>query len=458
VAMKTRADYVASLDDGRKMYADGQLVPDLTEHVTFRTTIERVGDGYERYYRPGADASGPYFEIPRSREELRHLMHELLEWDMVTVTTSQGLLAYLTAAARIRPALPEYADRIERYFAYCRDNDIRCVQAITDAKGDRRVGPSKQEDPDVYTRIVERRPDGIVIRGAKLHISSAAVCHEMLVMPTKMMKPGEGDWAVACAVPVNAPGVSIINTNYAPRFNESDFPQSSRFNTPEGFVVFDDVFVPNERVFLAGETEFSAIFAHALGLWERLGGTAHLAEFGDTLVGLAQLVAEANGTQTINHIKEKIAEMVIYSTLVRAGLEAAIANAEPSPEGWYFPSELYTNAAKHYGAAEYSMMVRHLHDIGGGSIITAPSSLDLASPEVGDSVRKYMRTMEGIDGEYRTRLFHAIRDISADAYGGWQLVTMLQSGGGLYAQRVVARKHYDMDRAKQLALAAAGLK
>ena len=97
-------------------------------------------------------------------------------------------------------------------------------------------------------------------------------------------------------MPVNAPGVTIINTNYAPRFNEGDFPQSSRFNTPEGFVVFDDVFVPNERVFLAGETEFSATFAHALGLWERLGGTAHLAEFGDTLVGLAQLVAEANGT------------------------------------------------------------------------------------------------------------------------------------------------------------------
>src|ERR1700678_1287689 len=221
--MKTRSDYVASLDDGRRTYADGQLVTNLTEHVTFRTTVERIGDGYERYYKPGAGAAGPYYAIPRSREELKHLMHELLEWDMVTVTTSQGLLAYLTAAARIRHALPEYADRIERYFAYCRDNDIRCVQAITDAKGDRRVGPSKQEDPDVYTRIVERRPDGIVIRGAKLHISSAAVCHEMLVMPTKMMKPGEEDWAVACAVPVNAPGVSSSTTTTRRRSTGATF-------------------------------------------------------------------------------------------------------------------------------------------------------------------------------------------------------------------------------------------
>ncbi len=449
--MKTRAEYLDSLKDGRRIFADGHLVEDPAEHVVFRTTIDRIGEGYDRYYRAGDDASGPYFTIPYSTEQLRELLHELLEWDMVTVTASQGLLAYLTAATRMRQTHPVYADRIERYFEYCRDNDLRCVQAITDAKGDRRFGPSKQEDPDVYTRIVERRPDGVVIRGAKLHISSAAVSHELLVMPTKMMKPGEEDWAIACAVPVNAPGVRIVNTNYAPRHNVADFPYSSRYNTPEGFIIFDDVFVPAERVFLAGETEYSALFAHSLGLWERLGGTAHMAEFGDILVGLAQLVAEANGTESIVHVKEKIAEMIIYATLVRAGLEAAIVHAEPSPEGWYFPSELYTNAAKHYGAHEFSRMVQHLHDIGGGAIVTVPSTADLLNPEVGDDIRKYMRTKEGVDGEYRAHLFRAIRDYTADALGGWNLVTMIQSGGGLYAQRIVARKHYDMDRAKRLA-------
>ncbi|STQ66918.1 4-hydroxybutyryl-CoA dehydratase/vinylacetyl-CoA-Delta-isomerase [Gordonia bronchialis] len=271
------------------------------------------------------------------------------------------------------------------------------------------------------------------------------------------MKPGEEDYAVACAVPVNAPGVRIVNTSYAPREREGDFPVSAHHNMPEGFILFDDVFVPNERVVLDGQTGHSATFAHALGLWERLGGTAHMSEFGDQLVGLAQLIAEANGTEKIVHIREKIAEMVIYATMVRSGLEAAIANAEESPEGWYFPSELYTNAAKHYAAADYSLMVRHLHDIGGGSILTAPSLADLDNDEVGPLIKKYMRTKEGVDGEYRTRLFHAIRDFTADAYGGWQLVTMLQSGGGLYAQRLVARKHYDMDKAKRLALELAGL-
>ncbi|WP_067168572.1 4-hydroxyphenylacetate 3-hydroxylase N-terminal domain-containing protein [Microtetraspora niveoalba] len=457
MAMMTGGEYLASLNDGRRIFADGEEVKDLATHPQFATALDLVAGGYERHHRPGDDARGPYFMIPRSREELKDLLDLLLGWDMVTVTTSQGLLALLTAAARIRPKSEEYARRIEDYFAYCRDNDLRCVQAITDAKGDRMRPPGGQDDPDSYTRIVERRPDGIVVRGAKLHISSAAVSHELVVMPTKKMKPGEEDWAVACAIPVNTPGVKIVNTNYAPRERVADFPVSSRHNMPEGFVILDDVFVPNERVFLAGETEHSATFAHSLGLWERLGGTAHLAEYGDTLVGLAQLVAEANGTERVPHIREKIAEMIIYATLVRAGLEAAIANAEASPEGWYFPSELFTNAAKHYGAAEFSLMVRHLHDIGGGSIVTAPSIADVEHDEVGPFIKKYMAGKDTGDGEYRTRLFHAIRDFTADAYGGWQLVTMIQSGGGLFAQRLVARKHYPMDDAKALALKLAGI-
>ena len=230
MAMMTKESYIASLDDGRRNFAEGEEVKSLAEHPQFATAIELVGDGYEKHYRPGDDASGQYFQIPRSTADLKEILQELLHWDMVTVTTSQGLLALLTAAARMRADHPELAHRIEEYFEYCRRNDLRCVQAITDAKGDRRLPPGAQEDPDVYTRIVERRPDGIVIRGAKLHISSAAISHELVVMPTKNMKPGEEDYAVACAVPVNAPGVRIVNTSYAPREREGDFPVSAHHN------------------------------------------------------------------------------------------------------------------------------------------------------------------------------------------------------------------------------------
>ena len=142
---------------------------------------------------------------------------------------------------------------------------------------------------------------------------------------------------------------------------------------------------------------------------------------------------------------------------MRAGLEAALSNAHVTPEGYYYPDELFTNAAKYQGAAQFHLMVRHLHDIAGGAVLTAPSLGDLENPETGPYVDKYMRTMDGVSAEDRMRLFHAIRDLTADAYGGWHLVTNLQSGGGLFAQRIVARKHYDMQRAKDLAREAAGL-
>jgi 4-hydroxybutyryl-CoA dehydratase / vinylacetyl-CoA-Delta-isomerase len=457
--MLTGQQYLKSLRDGRRIYVHGHAVPDVTQEPLLNRGALWAAQGYDTFYDPAAGAHGPYFFIPTSAEDLRAQQHRQLHWDFPTVSTANGLLMILTASSRMRSQYPVYADRAEAYFTESRDRDIRGVITITDAKGNRSLPPMKQDDPDLYTHIVDRQPDGIVIRGAKLHISSAAISHELIVMPTKAMKPGEEDYAVACAIPVNAPGVTIINASFSPRpdFSPDFFPYSSRFTMSEGLVVFDDVFVPNERVFLAGEVEHSATFAHSLGLWERLGSVGHYAEMADTLVGLAQLIAEANGLQRVPHIKDKIAGMITYATITRAGLEAAIQHAVFTPEGWASPDELYTNAAKFYAASEFSRIVRDLHDIAGGSVLTSPALADLRNPDTGAFIAKYMRTMEGVDAEYRMRLFHTIRDYTADSYGGWQHVTMIQAGGGLYAQKVVVAKHYDMDRAKSLALDAAGL-
>jgi 4-hydroxybutyryl-CoA dehydratase / vinylacetyl-CoA-Delta-isomerase len=278
-----------------------------------------------------------------------------------------------------------------------------------------------------------------------------------MVMPTKNMKDGEEDYAVAAAVPVNAPGVKIINTTPAPRGEETrQFPFSRHHVMPDGFVILDDVFVPSENVFLDGEGAYAATFAHSLGLWERLGSTAGMADLADTLVGLAQLIAEANGNAGIPHIKDKIAEMIINATMIRGCLEAAMAHSRITPDGFIFPDELFTNAAKYHGAINFHTMVRHLHDIGGGGIVTAPSVADLDHPELRPFIEKYMAT-DTKNGEWRTLLFHGIRDLTAESYGGWHLVTELQAGGGLFAQRTVTRKHYDMDKAKHLAMRRIGI-
>jgi 4-hydroxybutyryl-CoA dehydratase/vinylacetyl-CoA-Delta-isomerase len=456
--MMTGRQYKDSLKDGRKVYFEGRLIEDFATVPGLAVPMEVAAEGYDKYYSSEPGARNPVITAPRSVDELRGKIPELLEMDLLLNVTYQSIMTLIVAASRIESAVPQFIPRINAYIKQALEDDIRITECITDSKGNRSQSPSKQDDPDAYVRVVARTPEGVVVRGAKMHISAAALGHHLMVMPTKTMKPGEEDYAIACAIPVNAPGVHITNTTYHPSGGDDrDFPVSSKKSVPDSMCIFDDVFVPNELVFLDGQVEHAAVFAHSLGLWERLGGTAFMVEQADELVGLAQLIAEANGTQKVSHIREKIDEMIIHATLLRAGLEAALMNARSTPEGYYYPDDMYTNVTKYQGATQFSHMVRHLHDIAGGAVLTAPSMSDFDNGTLRPFLEKYMATGGGVGGEYRTKLFHAIRDTTADAYGGWHHVTNIQSGGGLFAQRLVTRRHYDMDRAKHLAFRAAGL-
>jgi 4-hydroxybutyryl-CoA dehydratase/vinylacetyl-CoA-Delta-isomerase len=456
--MLTGQEYKESLKDGRKVYFQGRVIEDMATEPALAVPQQVAADGYDKHYSSEPGAVNPLLEGPRSAEELRDKIPVLLEMDLLLNVTYQSLMTLLVAAPRIEKVAPQFVERINAYVIDARKRDIRITECITDAKGNRSRPPAAQDDLDSYVRVVDRTADGVVIRGAKLHISAAALGHDLMVMPTKNMKPGEEDWAICAAVPVNAPGVHITNTSYHPYGrDERDHPTSSKESVPDSMCIFDDVFVPNERIFLDGQAEQAAVFAHSLGLWERLGGTAFMVEQADELVGLAQLIAEANGTAKISHIREKIDEMMIHATLLRAGLEAALLHAHSTPQGYFYPDDMYTNVTKFQGAAQFSKMVRHLHEIAGGAVLTAPSMSDFDNDTLRPYLEKYMSTGNEVSGEYRTKLFHAIRDTTADAYGGWHHVTNIQSGGGLFAQRLVTRRNYDMDRARHLALKAAGL-
>ncbi len=456
--MMTGEEYKASLFDGRSTFFEGKRVDDLPAHPILGPPVQQVADDYDWLGTMAVDGHSPISGVPTSREELRAKVELVHQAGMMAHVTYTSIMTLATVAGKLQDSAPQYIERINGYIEHVQKNDLRVTQCITDAKGDRSRAPGKQDDRDAYVHVVDRTPEGVVIRGAKLHITAASLGHELMTIPTKAMKAGEEEYAIAAMVPVNAPGVKIINTSYFPRHEDlRDFPVSTRSSSPEGFVIFDDVFVPNERVLLDGEVSSASMFAHSLGLWERLGGLSAMADDGDTMVGLAQLIAEANGLAGQAHIKEKISEMIIHATVVRACLEAALSHADTGVFGAVFPDELYTNAGKYTGAANYNLMVRHLHDIAGGAIVTAPSMADLENAEVGHLARKYMGTSRDVDGEYRTRLFHAIRDVTADAYGGWKQVTNIQAGGGLYAQRIVTRKHYDLDAAKEAGLRLAGL-
>jgi 4-hydroxybutyryl-CoA dehydratase/vinylacetyl-CoA-Delta-isomerase len=466
MALKTPQEYVQSLRDGRVTYWDGERIDDITRHPRFRVPIANTAKDYEydapelgdlrRYRTEDGSEAHRIFQIPRSEADLAKRV-ELLQHTSIGTAVTGVYMALMSVKDQVGAVNPQFAENIERMYKFCRDNDLRAAEVITDPKGDRKRRAHEQDDPDLYVRIVERRKDGIVVRGAKLHITAASLIHELVVMPTKGMRQDETDYAVSFSIPVSTKGVSIINRSFAPaELNAFDYPASSHHSMPEGFVVFDDVFVPWERVFLAGEVQLASKLAQSLGLWERTGGVIAAVDTSELFVGLAQLVTEMQGKESDPVAQASIAELITYAQMLRMSLDYACRHYETT-SGMVHPNILAINAAKYYYAANYHQTVRYLHDLSGGLVLTLPLESDLRNPESGKYIRKYLHTKPSVDVETRMRVYNLIRDLTADAYGGWHFVVALQAGGGLSAQRFMMNRTYDIARAKAKALAAAGV-
>lgn len=455
--MMTGDDYRRSLLDGRRCYIDGERVEDPATHPLLGTAVDAVAATYDRFYTPGPDAYHPMYLIPRSREDLDRRMAAMGKSD-ITAGTTAACMALVEVAPDLGKLRPEYRDRIYAFVEECKRGDLRCSEAITDAKGHRRKRPSQQDDPDMYVRVVDRQGDGVVIAGAKMHITGAPLVHEQVVLPTKSMKAGEEDWAIACSVPTNAPGVTIVNTTNAPRGDDlRHYPISRRTNMPEGLIIFDNVFVPNERVFLDGEVSHAARLAHALGLWERANAVAYSGSSADRLVGLAALLAESSGASEREDIRDLLSEMAIFATMCRAGWEAAMKNATVNEDGTLSPASIYVSASKYYNAELHGKMIDILHDIAGALLVTCPTMADLDNPDIGADLHDHLAGRGGMAAEERMKLLHYVRDLTADTYGGWIAVTESLAGGGQYAQRLVTLRHYDLNEAKRLARRAIGI-
>lgn len=457
--------YRESLRDGRTLFYNGERIDDVTTHPAFRVSVDHAARDYDICNTPGlgqvTDPDGStqprLFQIPKTEEDLLNRF-ELMK----QLSAASGAIGALFALLNSREALaeiePTYGDRVEKLYARCRVNDLRVAQVVTDPKGDRSKGPLEQDDPDLYLHVVERRDDGIVVRGAKLHITAAALVHEFIVLPTRRMKAGEEDYALAFSTPVNAPGIRIINKMIEPPNDSTfDYPISNRYRMPEGFVVFDDVFIPWERVLLCGEIQGAGKLASSLGLWERVQGLAEMVERSRTLVGMAQLLADYNGISKASHVVDKITESIFYSETLDTFLRSCLKEYKTTPSGMVYPNGKTINLAKYYGATNYHLMLRHIHDLCGGIVLTLPSEADYRGEETGADIKKYLRTTDDVPVEDRMRLLNLVRDMTADAQGGWDQVTMVQAGGGLAAQKIITYRGFDMESAVAKAKSFAGI-
>ena len=214
--MMTGDDYRKSLLDGRRCYIDGERIEDPSTHPLLSRAVDSVAATYDRFYDTDPRAFHPMYLIPKSQEDMDVRMAAMSKSDITAGTTAACM-----ALAEVAPVLgklnPDYRERIYEFVDECKAADVRCSEAITDAKGHRRRRPGQQDDPDFYVRVVDRQSDGVIISGCKMHITGAPIVHEQVVLPTKAMKPGEEDYAIACSVPTSAEGVTIVNTTNAPR-------------------------------------------------------------------------------------------------------------------------------------------------------------------------------------------------------------------------------------------------
>lgn len=353
----------------------------------------------------------------------------------------------------------DYLDRFKKWLVYIQDENLMVVGAMTDSKGDRSKGPADQPDPDQYVHVVERCSDGVVIKGAKIHMTGGVNSHEILVMPTVAMDERSKDYAIVCAVPVDDPGVTMIFGRQA-NDDRRDNKERIDFGKPsfgavggEAVIAFENVFVPKERVFMDGETEFTGSLVYRFAAHHRANYGACKTGLMDVLIGAVAYLAQIQGTAKASHIRDKVTEMIHLCETLYSSSIACSAEGWPTPSGAYMVDTMLANVCKQNVTRHHFEIARLAVDIAGGLIATLPSEYDFKSEEVGELVRKYFSGVGGVPPEYRIKIVRFIEAMT----GGTSLVESMHGAGSPQAQRIMIFREGQLDKKIKLAKALAGI-
>lgn len=468
MAIRTRDEYLQGLRDGRRVHYQGRPVSDVLAEPDLRRAAERSAVAFDMQHDPayrdlavdtadGAEVSA-MFTVPRTLEGLTRRA-ELVEAGSrlggglilikeVGTDALFALLSVLEGAELARAAA--FTDR-------CRAGDLTIAVAQTDVKGDRSLPPHRQDDPDLYVRVVDADDDHIVVRGAKCHTSFSPYADELLVLPTRTMTAADQDWAVAFAIPMDTPGLHLYASPYlAGARNEFEHPLSSRYPIIESLTVFDDVRVPRERVFLDRRPELAGPLALTFANYHRFTAVTYKLPLADLVVGAAHLVAEANGITRAGHVRDKLVRLVTWAETVRGLAQLAASRSAPDAAGVQVPDALAVNMAKYAFAHGYHDAIATLLDLSGALLVTGPGGADWDDPATRAVLEKYYAG--AVPGEARLRILNLIADLTARDYGGYQAVVASHAEGSLEAEKMQVLRSYSTERAVGFARDLAGLK
>lgn len=354
----------------------------------------------------------------------------------------------------------KYFERFRDYIIRVQDEDLIVAGALTDAKADRSKGPRQQEDPDIYLHVVERRPDGVVVNGAKAHLTGITNAHEVIVLPTMAMKPGDEDYTIAFAIPLDAPGITMIIGRQSCDTRKLEDTTidlgNAKYGGVEALTIFDHVFVPNERIFLNGETDFAGMLVERFAGYHRNSYGGCKTGVGDVAIGVTSLIAQYNGIENASHVKDKLIEMTqLNEQLYCAGI-ASSAEGYQTPARNYMVNLLLANVCKLNVTRYPYEIVRLMEDIAGGIMVTAPSEADLRSKDVGHYVEKYL-VGNGVDAETRLRALRLIENLSLGTAAVGYRTESMHGAGSPQAQKVMIGRQGNFESKKALAKRIAGI-
>ena len=357
----------------------------------------------------------------------------------------------------------KYFERFKEFIIKCQDEDLIVAGALTDPKGDRsaKIG-GEEQDKDLYLHVVERREDGVVVNGAKCHLTGITNAHEVVCLPTQAMRPGQEDYAIAFHIPLDAPGITMIvgRQSCDTRKLEEDADidlGNAQYGGVEALTVFDHVFVPNENIFLNGEVEFAGMLVELFAGGHRNSYGGCKSGVGDVAIGAASLIAQYNGTEKASHVKDKLVEMTqLNEQLYCCGIASA-AEAWQTKAGNYMVDLLLANVCKLNVTRYPYEIVRLMEDIAGGIMVTAPSEADLKSPEVGKYVEKYL-VGRGVSAEDRLRCLRLCENLALGTAAVGYRTESRHGAGSPQAQKVMITRQGNFEMKKQLAKRIAGIK
>lgn len=473
--MMTGEEYIQSLKKLHpRIYAFGKKIEDVTEDPILRPSVNSVKMTYDLAELPEYEGLMTVTSSLTGKKINRFChIHQSAE-DLILKVKMQRLCGQKTGACFQRCVGMDafnavyntayeidqahgthYFENFKNYLEYVQNEDLVVDGAMTDPKGDRGLAPSAQADEDLFLHVVERRPDGIVVRGAKAHQTGASNSHEILVMPTQAMKAEDKDYAVAFAVPIDAEGVFMIVGRQScdtRKLEDGTLDRGNpKFGGMEALVVFDNVFVPNERIFMDGEYEFATMLVERFASYHRQSYGGCKVGVGDVLIGAAATAADYNGVPKASHVKDKLIEMThLNETLYSCGI-ACSANGWKTPSGNYMVDTLLANVCKQNVTRFPYEIARLAEDIAGGGMVTCPSESDLRDPELGPYVDKYLRGVASVSTENRIKIWRLIENLTLGTAAVGYRTESMHGAGSPQAQRIMISRQGDIAGKKTLA-------